>query len=278
MTALLIFLAFIVGIVVGYFVIAHFPRRKYLAAAEYWVYLPGEELPDQNAVMTRTIGLNPYRHASREAIEPREGLLFSDVRTHIALVLRKKNPHAFRPDMFDSSMEVTPEILDALNQANSFVKVRYVSEDKLPDARHLQFLPHAADAVAELGEGRLIYDVVAERMITRDEMEATLREKADVTGSEVHTRVLWKPEVDAGHAETRGLQKIGLRELKTPPTPTDQRVLVIRVLEEVVRRLWIHPVIPDALDVTAYDDRFRVVFAPGRDSFIKVRILRLRSA
>jgi hypothetical protein len=276
-TNFLIFAAFIAGIVVSYLAITKFPRRRYFASAEYWVYLPGEELPDQNAVMTRTIGLNPYHHRSRPPVDTREGLLFSDVRTHIALVLRRKNPHAFRPDLFDSSIEATPAMLDALAQSKSFVKVRYVSEERLPDVRHLQFLPHVADAVAELGEGRLIYDVGAERLLTRDVLEETLRSKADVSGDDVHSRVIWRPEIEAGRAETRGLIKIGLRELRTPPTSTEQRVLVVRVLEEVVHRLWLEPVLPETLEVTAFDDRFRVLFQPGRDTFTKVRILRLRS-
>jgi hypothetical protein len=278
LTAFLIFLSFVVGIVAGYFAIIHRPRRKrFLASAEYWVYLPGDEMPDQNAVMTRTIGMNPYHHRSRPAIDTKEGLLFSDVRTHFALVLRKKNPHAFRPDLFDSCTEVSAEALDALAQAHSFVKVRFISEDRLKDARHLQFLPHAADAVAELGEGRLIYDVTAERLILRDELEATLRTKADVSGPDVHARVIWRPEIEAGHAETRGLVKVGHRELRTPSTPTDQRILVVLVLEEVIRQLWQAPTLPETLEVAAFDDRFRVLFEPGRDAFTKVRILRLRS-
>jgi hypothetical protein len=167
--------------------------------------------------------------------------------------------------------------LRALDQAASFVKVRYISEDPLPDARHLQFLPHVADAISELGGGHLIYDVNAERLIDRSALSETLKSQADVSGPDVHARVLWKPELDAGHAETRGLVKVGHKELRTPSSHSDQRVLIRMVLEETVRRLWATPELPESLEVEAFDDRFRVLFEPAKDAFTQVRIMRMRA-
>lgn len=267
----------VIGLVAGYLLILYRPRRKYLAHAEYWVFLPGEKLPDQNEIMTRTVGLNPYQHKRRTPIGTNEGLLFSDVRLHIALVLRQRNPHSFRPDLFDTTIEVPPNALDALAQANSFVKVRYVSEDPLSDARHLQFLPHVADAIAELGDGVLIYDTVAERLIVRADLQDTLREQSDVSGPDLHTRVVWRPETQGGRAETRGLAKMGHPELRTPATEPDQKVIVSTVLEEAIRRIWLEKALPESLDVEAFDDRFRVLFQPSKDRFAQVRILRVRN-
>ncbi|AIE88141.1 hypothetical protein [Fimbriimonas ginsengisoli] len=276
MTALYLLLGFVFGIVASYLLVSRKPKNPYLATTEYWVYLPGEKMPDQNAMMDRTIGKNPYSHRGRAAVGTAEGLIFSDVRLHIALVLRKKNPHAFRPDLF-AGADASAEALNALAEANAFVKIRYISEDPLKDARHLQFLPHLVDAVAELGEAKLIYDVSSESLMMRAELEDVLRNQADVSGPDVHARVLWKPELDNGHAETRGLVKVGHKELKTPSTPTDQRVLVRMVLEETIRRIWSNPILPESLEVEAFDDRFRVIFEPAKDTFTRVRIMRLRS-
>lgn len=276
---LYILIGFVLGLVGGYLYISIRPgRRKYLATTEYWVYLPGEKLPDQNEIMTRTVGLNPYKHRTRVAIGTAEGILFSDVRLHIALVLRSKNPHAFRPDLFDTSIEATPEMLQAMAEAQSFVKVRYVSEDPLHDTKHLQFLPHLADAVAELGDGKLIYDSVAERLIMREELQELLRTRAEVSGPDIHTRVIWRTDQTGGFAETKGLQKIGLPELKTLPTEPDQRVLVGLILQEVIGKLWTMTEVPESLEVSAFDDQFRVIFEPSRDKTLQVRILRIQTA
>lgn len=260
------------GIIAGYvFVTRRVPKRNYLASAEYWVFLPDEKMPDQNAVMDRTIGKNPYGRV----IGTNEGLLFSDIRLHIALVLRSKNRHAFRPDQFDSAIESSPEMVRRLEASSSFVKVRYVSEDPLPDARHLQFLPHAADAIAELGGGTLIYDVTAERLIRREDLQDLLANQRDVSGPDVHTRVLWRHEIDHGHAETRGMVKMGHPELRTPGSHSDQRVLIAAVLEEAMRRLWLERSLPETLEVEAYDDRFSLRFEPSKDRFALVRIMRV---
>lgn len=276
--ALYILLGFVVGLIGGYIAISFRPKRKFLAIAEYWIYLPGDKMPDQNAIMTRTIGMNPYTQKGRTPVGTAEGLMFSDVRLHVAIALRPRNPNAFRPDLFNASMDVSPEALEALAEANSFVKVRFVSEDPLKDKRHLQFLPHLADAVAELGEGRLIYDSVAERLILREELQETLRSQVDVSGPDVHTRILWRNELEGGYAETRGLAKIGLPELKTPSSVTDQRVLILAVLEETVRRIWAAPQIPEMMDVEAFDDQFRVIFEQTREKAVRVRIARMRPA
>ena len=92
-----------------------------------------------------------------------EALIFSDVRLHIALVLRSKNAHVFRPDLFEEHVEPTVELLEGLAGSKSFAKIRFISEEPLKDHRHLIFLAHAADAIADLAKGKVIYDVVAER-------------------------------------------------------------------------------------------------------------------
>lgn len=279
LTAAYIFFGIIAGFVISYFAVRYHPRERYLAAAEYWIFLPGVQMPEQTAVMARTIGDNPYDKRNRLPIGTREGQLFSDVRLHIALVLRQKNPHAFRPDLFDATTEVPPHALEILEEANSFVKVRYASEDRLDDNKHLQFLPHVADAIAELGDGKLIYDSTTERLILRSELQEELREHYDVSGADLHSRVVWRPEpAGGGHAETRGLVKVGHHELRTPVAELDQRVVISAVLQRVMELLWTTPKLPDTLEVEMFESKFRVLFEGTRDKFTLVRILREISA
>jgi hypothetical protein len=131
------FLGILLGIAVGYIFMVLRSKRlagKYLATAEYWVYLPSEKLPKQEDVMSLVLGGN-------SPIGPAEGLLLSDIRLHIALVLRSKNPHVFRPDLFDDHIEPTAELLKRMGESKSLAKIRYLSEDRLKSDAHLQLLP-----------------------------------------------------------------------------------------------------------------------------------------
>lgn len=267
------------GIVLAYTLLTRKPKaRRFLAAAEYWVYLPGEMMPIQEDVMTRMVAQNPYSRRGQSPIGPSEGLVFSDVRLHIALVLRKKNPHAFRPDLFEPNVDPTAEHLQRLAEAQSFVKLRYLSEEPLKNRQYLQFLLHAADAYAAIGNGVLIYDQTCERLLTRDEMAALLKSNFDATLPNLHTRVVWARDGDAGRVETRGLRKVGHPELATPPVEPDQRILVTHVMESAIERLWGEPSLPEKVEVDAFDDHFRILIEPGRDQQALARILRVQTA
>lgn len=267
------------GLVIAYTFVTRKPKaRPYIAAAEYWVYLPGDAMPVQEDVMTRMVAQNPYSRRGQSPIGPSEGLVFSDIRLHIALVLRRKNPHAFRPDLFDANVEPSAEHLQKLAEAQSFVKLRYLSEEPLKSRLHLQFLLHAADAYAALGDGLLIYDQTCERLMTREELATLLRENFDATLPTLHTRVVWSREGDAGHAETRGLRKVGHPELATPPVEPDQRIIVGHVMEAAIERLWGEPTLPEKVEVDAFDDHFRILIEPGRDQQALARILRVQTA
>ncbi len=116
-------------------------KPRYFAMAEYWVYLPGDRMPLQDDIMTLMVASNPYGRGGRSPIGTAEGLVFSDIRLHIALVLRSKNPHIFRPDLFEEHIQPTKEILESLSAAQSLVKLRFASDIPLKDKRHLQFPP-----------------------------------------------------------------------------------------------------------------------------------------
>lgn len=271
-------LGFLVGLVIGYTLVTRRPKESYFAVAEYWVFLPGEQMPTQDAVMTRMIAQNPYAVRGQSPVGTAEGLIFSDIRLHIALVLRSRNPHVFRPDIFDAHVDVSPETLAALSEANAFVKLRYLSEQPLKDRRHLQFLLHAADAYAALAEGTVIYDVVAQQLMTPAELSARLKENFDATGVDLHARTVWTPEIEGATAETRGLKKIGFPEVRAAELEGDVRVLVSEIMAAALAQIWSLPEFPSSVEVAAYDDRFRLLMQPPKDRVADARILRIQTA
>jgi hypothetical protein len=80
-------------------------KPPYLAMAEYWVYLREPQAPTQDDVMTRMIQTNPFQRGGVSPIGAKEGLLWSDIRFHMALALRDKNAHIFRPDLFEPHVD-----------------------------------------------------------------------------------------------------------------------------------------------------------------------------
>lgn len=275
----LILLAALVGIVVGWLVVN---RRKqnegFLSTNEYWVYLPGKQMPPQDAVMSLVIGDNPYKQRGRNPISPREGLLMSDIRLHMALVLRSKNPHVFRPDLFEDHVEPTAEILESLAESESLVKVRYISEKPLKDRASVQLLPHLADAVAGLGDGKVVYDCVKEELYTRERFKEVLASHFNLDDADVQVRPIWRRSDTGGWAETRGLRKIGLPELTTERMEPDERILVSEVLGSAAQKLWEAGEVVDKVEVTLFDDEFQVLVSPPKQRLSTVRILRVQSA
>jgi hypothetical protein len=250
-----LFLLLIVGLICGYLLLVRRHRTRHLSKVEFWVYLPGERLPDQDRVMTRLLQDNPHPAG---AISAAEGLLFSDVRLHVALVLRSRNAHVFRPDLFTEDSAPTGEILADLAEARAMAKLRYVSEEPLPDMRHIQFLAHLADAYADCGEASVIYDSTAERLWPAEAWREQLSRDRDATRPDLHVHVVWRTEGRTVVAETRGLVKIGLAELQTAPMEGDEKMIVGQVLEAAVEKLWALPVAPESVEVALFGDAFLV--------------------
>jgi len=188
--------------------------------------------------MTRMITENPHFKRGNPPIGAREGMLFSDIRLHMAIARRTKNPHLFRPDLFHPAVEPTVETLGCLNQSAALAKVRYLSEVPVADTRHLQFMPHLADAVADLGSGLAIFDPILDRLETSEAFSRRLAECPNQERIDHHFRVVWTITENGGSVETRGLRKIGIPELKTYAIPEDERSVVSAVVEEFSGRLW----------------------------------------
>lgn len=250
--------------------------RPYFAHAEFWVYLPGVEMPSQDKIMDRMMYGNPHRPGGKFPIGKDEALIFSDVRLHMALVLRARNAHVFRPDLFEEHVEPTQERLEGLADSQCFVKVRFISEEPLKNLRHLRFLAHAAAAIATLGEGKVIYDVVAEKLYTAEEFGAQL-DQVDADSPDLQSQVIWKRSHAGGVAETRGLVKVGLPELVTEEMNADQQVLVKAILEGVIREVWNLPELPQYVDVRFFDDPYRVEIKPRRKGPAHVALMRMPS-
>jgi hypothetical protein len=251
------------------------PRpAPYLAMAEFWVYLPEPAAPSQDDVMTRMIQASPYAKKGRAPIGPKEGLLWSDVRFHMALALREKNAHIFRPDLFESHVSPTAEMLGALSGSKALVKLRYVSEQRLPDNRHLQFLTYAAEAVAHLSGSEAIFDLIGERLFTPAWLAEKLAEDSDGSRKELQLQTIWRCSPAGGTAETRGLQKIGLQELSTPETMPDHRIVAMQVLESAADQIWDAGKIEPQMTIEHYGDSFHVLIDQARKGPLRTRILR----
>lgn len=273
--------AFALGVLAGagFYLWSRIRRRRArrLTVCEYWVYLPGTTFPDQAAVMTRMMR-GWGRHGTLAGpIEPSEGLVIGDVRLHVVPVLRTKNRHAFRPDLFERHIAATDAVLEALNAAESFVKVRYLAESPLADRRHLPFVTQMAEAYAFVGGGTVVFDVLTERLFLADEFREALARTKEGDDATFHARVIWIEEAEASRAETRGLLKIGAPDLRSPDANHDQRVLLTTLLEQAVETIWIEGSAPVPLRVEAYGDEFLFEMGESRNNVVPLRVLRKRT-
>lgn len=246
-----------------------------LVRCEYWVYLKTPQLPSQDAILTRMVAENPHTRPGLPCIGAREGMLFSDIRLHCAVALRAKNPHVFRPDVFHEHIEPRREVLEALADSLAVARARYYSPTPLPDDRHLQFLPHFADAIASLGGGTVVYDPIGERLWLAEEFFDALERAPAASGPDFHLSVFWQAAEPGGFAYTRGLAKVGLSELRTQAAPTDQRVLVMDLTRQLALRFWESRSVEREVQLTAFGDAFWGLIEGERGGEMSVRFMRV---
>lgn len=227
--------------------------------------------------MTWMVAENPHTRPGRPCIGAREGMLFSDIRMHCGVALRSKNPHIFRPDLFHEHVEPRHEVLRALAESQAVARVRYYSQTPLADDRHLQFLPHFADAVASLGGGLAVYDPIAERLWLAEEFFQELERAPSATGMDFHLSVFWQGTDGGGYAYTRGLAKVGLSELRSEAAPADQRVLVVDLMRQLARLLWDERSSQAKVELQAYGDTFWGLLGSDSGGEKSVRFLRMAS-
>jgi len=246
----------------------------YLADTEYWIYTRDTRLPPIDKVMDRMVGANPHHRPGRPCIGAKEGMIFSDIRLDIALAKREKNPFAFRPDLFSDDVIPTAEQLSAIADACSIIKIRYASRAPLRDDRHLQFMPHLADAMSDLTEGTAVFDRITGQVWTASEFHDELAGNNRGSRPTLQVRVFWRCDGEVGRVKTRGLRKVGLAEIETLPLPPDQEVLatglVMRLAHEGLRKMKL----PTQMETEEYGTTFIMEVEPTKGGVHKVRILR----
>lgn len=249
-------------------------QPKTMACTEYWLYLPRPKMPPQAAYMNRMLHF-PKGPDGERPIGSTEALLFSDIRLHIALVLRERNVHVFRPDLFEAHVEPTPEILAALSESPALAKLQYLSFDRLRDDRHLQFMPYLLLAVADLTKATAAFDTVSERLFLVETLRQELADQPDARRPDFHVRTVWIQTDLGGKGVTRGLLKVGLPELETPESASDHQVVILEVLQRTVEKLWLDRTYPEFVAVRCFDDDFEVHLAYRRKGPALAKILRV---
>jgi hypothetical protein len=245
-------------------------KQRFLAHAEYWVYSKAVELPSTEKLMVRLVGSNPYIQQGQNPIGGAEGLVLSDVRLKIALILQKKNPKLFEGRLLPDSIAEHHEFVNDVGQFNSIVKLQYVSPTKLKDKRHLQFLIHAADAVAEIVDAKWILDKVTGSLRTKDELATILQSNFNVTKMEFHVRL---ESNEDNTFSSFGLGKVGIADFDTHPVSADQAQLVREILSKYMTLSWERgEAFPDP--IKAYDDEFFMIQKLAKSGRTMMRIVR----
>lgn len=237
---------------------------------EYWVYLPSKETPSQEAVMTWLIAENPFHRPGKPPIGPKEGLMLSDIRLHIGLALRSKNPFLFRPDVFAEAAGLTPEGMSAMANAEAVVQMRFVSEQPMPDRRHLVFMPFLAAAYAALGEGEVVFDKVQARLLSKSELFGLLEQGIS---PELHLRAAWKS--DTSEVVTHGLGKVGLEEWATSLDHDDMRSVVVGIVQAGAELALESGALPEGETVRYLDDDYLLHFVSTRRAGTRLQIGRI---
>lgn len=253
-------------------------RPGYLAVTEYWIYSNAQRIPPTEALMDQVVSKNPANKPGRPSISAREGILFSDIRLQIAIAKREKNPHAFRPDLFEENAVPSAEVLERLAASSTIAKIRYASEVPLIDGRHLQFVTHLTATMARLLRSKLIFDTVSDRFWLTEELEEELQRSNDGERPDLHVRVLWKKGLDGCYAETLGLRKVGLNEIKTGLQEQDMEVLISDIVHHSAMRLFAKGESAYPIEYKTHGDTFVVTKEGVEDGRQIVKLTRRISA
>jgi hypothetical protein len=245
------------------------PPKPYRITAdlEYWVFVPKAELPPQEQVMESLL--------AAPALEPAHHLLLSDVRLHVGLATRDKNALSFRPDVLGEGAET---LMDRLAECQGFFRVRFLAEKLGSERRHLVYLPYLAYAYGRLAGAVAIADRAMGKTYGFEEFGAYLKECRRPERFSDHVAVDWIPEEQGGHAQTRGMGKLGLPELISPRVARDEERIVTVLLAEYAERLWRDGAVPDSREFELFEDDFLVEpCGPQRRGVVSVRMRRTQA-
>lgn len=250
-------------------------RPKTHVAVEYWVYLPEPKPIPQEVLLGRLMRSSPYRLDGEPALGPAHGLLFSDIRLSMGMVIREKNAHLFRPDLFEAHIEPTESAIRALSEARGLMRVRFISELRVPDRGYLRLLPHLAESIAYYGKSPVVFDLIAERLMETEKLRESLEAAPDAERAELHLHTVWLAAEEGGKGATRGLAKLGLPELETPASPSEHRTVVCGVLGAAAEAIWENGELADETTAEFFGASFLVRVDPGKESPLKAHIMRV---
>lgn len=262
------------GLVIAWRIWAGKRDAGFLALVEYWVYSDVQRMPPTAALMDAVVSKNPHSKPGRPSITAREGILFSDLRLHMAIARRDKNPHAFRPDLFEDHAVPDARVLEVLSSCRSLAKIQYASNVPLVDGRHLQFVTHLVDTVAKLTRGQLIFDTVNGQFLFPEELHKALQQNNDAERPDLHVRVFWEKTVEGCRAVTLGLRKVGRPELQTSLQEADQEVIIVTILNQVARMLFTDVSRKLPIQTRMHGDEFIVSEDFFKDGKMTVKIVR----
>lgn len=241
-----------------------------------WVYLDAGLPPKIEEVQYRMIESNPYLKG-REPLSRWECRFKTDIRLSIGLAPRDANPHVFRPDLLRDNVPVTSENLSGLAQAQQMIRIQFRSTIPVEGQDHLQYLWHMTLAYADLGGSSVIFDAVAERLWSVEELRSAVRESSDCRGWEMNARAVWEEEGSGAIIRTCGLPKLGHREWKTDVVERDMKVLVTEAIELGLDQVFRDPELlaNESLLLEAHGVPIRLLFEDRRGSNSRhVRVFR----
>ncbi len=236
-----------------------------LVRCEYWVYGRVTKRPSDKQLLERLLKNNPHYKKGSVPIGSREGVYYSDVRFHIGIVPKETNQLMFRPEVIgEPDSEPSPDIIRRASDSQGILRVLFVSEkEKILNKSHVQFITHATDAVGEISNGTVVFDVEAQQFFTKEEFYEMLQKDNDGTRFDLQVVVRWKETPQEGCAFTRGMAKIGLPDLLMEGVPHDHKTLALYIVQTVAKNCW------DAVDLTpmeieGYGEMFFVEFGVPR--------------
>lgn len=245
-------------------------RRQPLVHCEYWIYVPKAVLPKQDEVVDLMMQGQGRAGTLAGPIGPAEGLLLSHVGLHVGLVLRSKNPTAFRPDLAHGVEALDAAMLDALHASEALIRVVFVS--RKPPARlvHLPFTASMALGYMKVADGALVYDVASDTVHLPEAFRKTL--ECPPTEASSHVVVRWTYDSVGWTARSKGMGKMGLPELALGPLETDHQALAVELVRAAAEALWKSGSFPKSLTVTAFNDEYTLRLGEPRRGIVPLNV------
>ncbi|MBS1718965.1 MAG: hypothetical protein JST35_00805 [Armatimonadetes bacterium] len=242
--------------------------RQRDAHMEFWIFLPHEELPSIEILIPKL--------AQAEAVGAEELGLLHDIRFTYSRVARAENPHVFRPDLFEDHIVPTAEQLTELANSKMIARIRFISPPHKAKPG-LILMPTMAFVIARTAGSSVIFDTVSEELLSLDDLGARIKADRYFKLATSHARTVFCMQSGLLRAETRGLAKQGLPEVRTAPIRPDQKILIQAVLNQFIEAVWNLAELPVSTRVTVFGDAFEVRLVPSTKGAWEATVHRIQS-